>query len=69
VLVCGYISFNMIILSPSLFIPIGFKGPRCITGFCSISYVGSVVLLDGCMYFLTDYQTWFSYGFLSTIEL
>jgi len=37
--------------------------------FCSISYAGSVVLLLVVYVSFTDYQIWFYYGFLSTIEL
>jgi len=59
----------VIFLPTGLFFPNGIKGPRCIAGFCSISYAGSVVLLlvvGGS--FFADYQAWFYYGFLSTID-
>ena len=34
----------MIFLPTALFFPDGIRGPRCVAGFCSISYTGSVVL-------------------------
>ena len=42
---------------------------HAISGFCFISYSGSFVLLLVVCVSFADYQAWFYYGFLSTIEL
>ena len=59
----------MTFLPTGLFFPNTIRGLMNVAGFCSISYAGSVVLfLVVCISF-ADYQAWFYYGFLSTIEL